>query len=163
MTETPTILLAVAMTSDCNARVPAIEFPSAGLIFCGLLTGIIAGIAVLFRPDSGLFAAALGSTLGGFDAIQAGREVGENDARVTNTARRLAYRVIARRGFIPLAFCLVLIPWTIRNERVFHLFQPLAPPMQKCPASLCRVVTLVWLPDVVGRWALYRPRSLDAR
>jgi len=44
-----------------------------------------------------------------------------------------------------LAFCLVLVPWTIRNYRVFHLFQPLAPAHAEMPGEFVPRGYLSWL------------------
>ncbi|HBB87471.1 MAG TPA: hypothetical protein DC047_07645, partial [Blastocatellia bacterium] len=44
-----------------------------------------------------------------------------------------------------LAFCLVLVPWTIRNHRVFHLFQPLAPAHAEMPGEFVPRGYLAWL------------------
>jgi len=44
-----------------------------------------------------------------------------------------------------LAFCLVLVPWTIRNYRVFHLFQPLAPAHGEMPGEFVPRGYLLWL------------------
>jgi 4-amino-4-deoxy-L-arabinose transferase-like glycosyltransferase len=65
--------------------------------------------AVLLRPEQGLLAAA-----------------------VIPAMLWLAWRAGGLRGALPVlaaAICIVLplVPWAIRNERVFHVFQPLAP------------------------------------
>jgi hypothetical protein len=44
-----------------------------------------------------------------------------------------------------LAFCLVLVPWTIRNSRVFHVFQPLAPAHAEMPGEFVPRGYLNWL------------------
>jgi hypothetical protein len=44
-----------------------------------------------------------------------------------------------------LAFCFVLIPWTIRNYRVFHLFQPLSPTHGEMPGEFVPRGYLMWL------------------
>lgn len=100
------------------------------------ISGLLAGATVLFRPDTALFALAVFLTLI-LSAIFAKREdtptppgeASENsgeEPRVSkpflNPSRALFLAVV----FV-FAFCLMLAPWTIRNRRVFHVFQPFAP------------------------------------
>src|SRR5437773_2243652 len=47
-------------------------------------------------------------------------------------------------ALISLAFCVVLVPWTIRNWRTFHLFQPLAPAHAEMPNE--------FIPHGYNRW-----------
>ncbi|HBB87470.1 MAG TPA: hypothetical protein DC047_07640, partial [Blastocatellia bacterium] len=61
LTETPTIFFAVAMC--LTATLAFRELDQKRAVLWWLATGIISGLAVLFRPDSGLFAAAIGITL----------------------------------------------------------------------------------------------------
>ena len=44
-----------------------------------------------------------------------------------------------------VAFCVVLIPWTIRNYRVFHVFQPLSPAHGEMPGEFVPRGYLLWL------------------
>jgi len=99
------------------------------------VSGLIAGLAVLFRPDSGLFAAAVGLTLVSSLLVKRG---------VSSLPRRLKSLVLCGAVF-SLAFCLVLVPWTIRNYRVFHLFQPLAPAHGEMPGEFVPRGYLLWL------------------
>jgi hypothetical protein len=46
---------------------------------------------------------------------------------------------------LSLAFCLVLVPWTIRNYRVFHLFQPLSPAHGEMPGEFVPRGYLLWV------------------
>lgn len=89
-----------------------------------ITTGLIAGVAVLFRPDSGLFAAAIGATL------------------MLSVRLRTA---IPSAVLFSIAFCLVLVPWTIRNRRVFHVFQPLAPAHAEMPGEFVARGYLLWV------------------
>ena len=130
-----------------------------------LVAGLCGGLAVLFRPDSGLFAAAVGLTLVITAPIwsavaSAARhrfgsptnfslssrlesEVRSDDKlKFVGHQRRLALpahstltRTLAAGSLFSLAFVLVLVPWTIRNARVFHLFQPLSPSHGEMPGE----------------------------
>jgi len=93
-----------------------------------IISGLCAGIAVLFRPDSGLFAAAVGATL------------------VLSSLSRARFRnAILSATLFSLAFCVVLVPWTLRNRRVFHLFQPLAPAHAEMPGEFVPRGYLLWV------------------
>jgi 4-amino-4-deoxy-L-arabinose transferase-like glycosyltransferase len=94
-----------------------------------IATGVLAGLAVSFRPDSGLFAAAIGSTLI-LSALPVFRRVRE---------------AILYAAVFSLAFCIVLVPWTIRNRRVFHVFQPLAPAHAEMPGEFVPRGYLLWV------------------
>jgi 4-amino-4-deoxy-L-arabinose transferase-like glycosyltransferase len=72
--------------------------------------------SLLLRPEQGLLAAALLPAMGG-----------------------IAWR--SRRRLVPViacAVCLVLplVPWTVRNWRTFHVFQPLAPRYANDPGEM---------------------------
>lgn len=54
-------------------------------------------------------------------------------------------RTLAAGAIFSLAFVLVLIPWTIRNARVFHLFQPLAPSHGEMPGEFVPRGYQLWL------------------
>jgi 4-amino-4-deoxy-L-arabinose transferase-like glycosyltransferase len=118
LTEVPTNFLAVA-----TVLAATFAFKKNALRWW-IVTGLIAGLAVLFRPDSGLFAAAIGVTL------------------VLSTRMRTA---IPSAALFSIAFCLVLVPWTIRHRRVFHVFQPLAPAHAEMPGEFVARGYLLWV------------------
>lgn len=104
------------------------------------MTGAVAGLAILFRPDSGLFAAAVGITLVVTEFFgrppAAGESVSARSRLLKTTYLGLVYSA---------TFCLVLLPWTIRNKHVFHLFQPLAPAHAEMPGEFVPHGYLSWL------------------
>jgi hypothetical protein len=106
--------------------------PSGGPIFWWIVTGILCGLAVLFRPDSGLFALAIGLTLvvAGLFPIWT-----ERAKRNASRYQKDLTRTFLQGAVFSLAFMFVLAPWTIRNWRVFHLFQPLAPAHGEMPGE----------------------------
>lgn len=129
LTEVPTDFLAVAMvltvtfafkTADRGDRRKAVLWWAA--------SGLIVGLAVLFRPDSGLFAAAVGLAL-----------------MCPRLLQRRWKEMFVCGAVFSLAFCLVLVPWTIRNYRVFHMFQPLAPAHGEMPGEFVPRGYLLWL------------------
>ena len=159
LTETPTMFCAVAMCLTATLALKATkQTKTVGL---WLATGLLAGVAVLFRPDSGLFALAIGITL---VVAMLGRA-----SEVTLAKRReeILYRT-ARTSFLgavfSLAFCLVLVPWTVRNYRVFHFFQPLAPAHAEMPGEFVPRGYYSWLRTWIddGRYIGPVLWSLDA-
>jgi hypothetical protein len=129
------------------------------------LAGLLGGLAVTFRPDSGLFLAALGITLvvSGLRPIWSalasvarhrfGSRVEDSQAandpvhprRIALPAPSRVARMVAAGAVLSFAFVLVLLPWTIRNARVFHLFQPLAPSHGEMPGEFVPRGYQLWL------------------
>src|ERR1044071_6644592 len=98
LTEVWASFLAVAMTLTATFAFKATVRKRA--LAWWVVTGLIAGLAVLFRPDSGLFAAAIGgtlilSTLAGWRRLN---------------LRRIA-EVLLCAVLFSVAFCIVLVPW----------------------------------------------------
>ena len=159
LTETPTMFLALAMCLTATLAFKATNQRKTLLPW--LATGLLAGVAVLFRPDSGLFALAIGITLVVATLGRAG-EVKFNSKR-----EEILYRT-ARTSYLgavfSLAFCLVLVPWAVRNYRVFHLFQPLAPAHAEMPGEFVPRGYYSWLRTWIddGRYVGVVLWSLDA-
>lgn len=106
-----------------------------------LVAGLLGGLAVLFRPDSGLFVAAVGIAL----AVGGLRPIWSALASAALPAHSKFPRAVAAGAFLTLAFVLVLLPWTIRNARVFHQFQPLAPSHGEMPGEFVPRGYQLWL------------------
>src|SRR5689334_19523068 len=126
LTEVITNFLAVAMVLTVTWAFKSTELRRS--LVCWGVSGLIVGLAVLFRPDSGLFAAAVGVTI----VLWFGW-------------RRDFKRLVLSGACLSLVFCLVLVPWTIRNYRVFHLFQPLSPAHGEMPGEFVPRGYLLWL------------------
>jgi len=107
-------------------------------IFCGL--AVAAG--VLLRPDAGILLAAICAYL------------------VIEFFRRPDKLRIASCGILLVMVSLApLVPWTLRNWRMFHVFQPLAPryannPWEFVPAGFNRWVK-TWLADYASVEDIY--------
>ncbi|HEY4423490.1 MAG TPA: glycosyltransferase family 39 protein [Pyrinomonadaceae bacterium] len=127
LTEVPTNFLAVAMVLTATFAFKATV--RRRVLAWWIVTGLLAGIAVFFRPDSGLFAAAIGLTLM-LPALSGFRKFRE----------ATLYAAI-----FSIAFCLVLVPWTIRNRRLFHVFQPLSPAHAEMPGEFVPRGYLLWV------------------
>jgi hypothetical protein len=156
LTETPTVFFAVAMCLTATLAFRATN-PRRSL-WLWLVTGWVAGTAVLFRPDSGLFAAGIGITL----VVISLRRSSEQNLTPAGEVRYRVSRASYLGAVFSLAFCVVLAPWTIRNFRVFHLIQPLAPAHAEMPGEFVPRGYLSWLrtwiddPRYIGPvlWAL---------
>src|SRR5258705_1277090 len=139
LTETPTMFFAIGMTLTATLALRATNTKKT--LWLWLATGLLAGVAVLFRPDSGLFALALGLTL---VTATLGRT---SEVKLSKQRDEILHRT-ARTSYLgavfSLAFCLALVPWTIRNYRVFHLFQPLSPAHAEMPGEFVPRGYLTW-------------------
>lgn len=140
LSETLTMFLAMAMTLTGTLALTANSQRKVLLLW--IATGLIAGIAVLVRPDSGLFALALGLTL---VVNTLGRAA---EVKLKTKREELLFRT-ARTSYLgavfSLAFCLALVPWTIRNYRVFHFFQPIASVHAAMPGEFVPHGYLTWV------------------
>src|SRR5882724_6831209 len=105
LTETLTMFFAVAMCLTATLALRART--QRRVLGLWVVTGLVAGVAVLLRPDSGLFALAIGITLA---VSMLGRS---SDAKPGKKRKELLYRS-ARASYLgavfSLAFCLVLVP-----------------------------------------------------
>ena len=109
-----------------------------------LVAGLWSGAAILLRPDSGLLLAALGFPL----LVLLVRPV-----QGQRTATALAGIALLAASLVPL------VPWTVRNWRSFHVFQPLAPryandPGEFVPQGFNRW-TKTWTVDFVSVYEVY--------
>ena len=131
LTEVPTSFLAVTL---CLLTMLALKTRNQRkAIVLWFLAGVVAGVAVCFRPDSGLFAAAVGLTI----LLWALLSKSDNE----KFTGRFSKAVVP----FSFAFCLVLAPWTIRNRRVFGVFQPLSPAHGEMPGEFVPRGYLMWL------------------
>jgi hypothetical protein len=112
------------------------------------LTAVALSCAILFRPDGVLLAAAIIPGIWWYS---------RRDATGAATCK---WRTSLRAPlFCALLVALPFVPWTIRNYRVFHVFQPLAPRYANDPgeSTLPGYVrwTKTWLADYVSSPELY--------
>lgn len=140
LTETCTTLLASLCVLSASLAMSVNGHAKAALWW--VLAGLSGGIATLFRPDSGLFVAAVGITLviaGGYPVITRWR------ARATRESARVLGRTVVCGLFLSIGFAAALTPWAIRNERVFGLFQPIAPSQANMPGEFVPNGYIGWL------------------
>ncbi|HTK38968.1 MAG TPA: phospholipid carrier-dependent glycosyltransferase [Pyrinomonadaceae bacterium] len=134
LTETLTMFFLAAMTL---AATYGLKSQNRNASWAWWITaGIIAGFAVYLRPDSGLFAFGLGLTLAVSVLFKRASEV---------SFGRNFCSVIIKGILFSVAFMLALVPWTVRNERVFGRFQPLAPAHAEAPGEFVPHGYFLWL------------------
>jgi 4-amino-4-deoxy-L-arabinose transferase-like glycosyltransferase len=111
--------------------------------------GVLGGGATMFRPDAAMFVGAAGILM---VLVQAGKAVASAQSSKTSTAksarRRLAEPLktaLVSGTAITLGFGLALTPWTIRNARVFGMFQPIAPSDAGMPGEFSYQGYIAWL------------------
>ena len=109
-----------------------------------IVAGLIGGIAVFFRPDNGLFVAAVGLTLVVVGVSRLWSALAERRTPRRGVAQTVK-EVLVCGVLFSLAFAIVLTPWTIRNWRLFHLFQPLAPAHAEMPGEFVPRGYGLWL------------------
>jgi phage shock protein PspC (stress-responsive transcriptional regulator) len=178
LTEVPTTFLALAMflaatiafregstTEDTEGN----KKESRRALLWWMVAGLCGGLGVLFRPDSGLFAFAVGLTLvitglfgvpplgGLFRKKPKPPEGGTPDQKRSGRLSKNLSRVLASGSLFSLAFILLLVPWTIRNARVFHLFQPLSPSHGEMPGEFVPRGYNLWLRTWVDDEAYVSP------
>jgi 4-amino-4-deoxy-L-arabinose transferase-like glycosyltransferase len=104
---------------------------------CWIFCGISVAAGILVRPDGGILLAGIGAYL------------------LVELFRRPHKRRIIAAGILLAVFSFApLIPWTLRNWREFHVFEPLAPryannPWEFVAAGFNRWIT-TWLVDYVS-------------
>ncbi len=117
LTEVPTVFL-TAVALDC-AVAGLMRLDNAGSAFgWWALSGLAVAGCIYLRPDGGVVLIAIGSVL------------------LQRLAFSSAKTPTLLAGIVLVIFALIpLLPWTIRNWRVFHQFQPLAPPHANAPGE----------------------------
>lgn len=107
----------------------------------GVACGLLAGYGLLLRPDNGIV---LGVVCIGLFLLG---------------ARQRQMRIMRAAFLVGVIAVLPLIPWTVRNWKVFHVFQPLAPryanqPGEFVPRGFNRW-TKTWMADYVSVEEIY--------
>ncbi len=140
LTETWAMLLVTACVLASTLALKA-ESRVRGFVLW-VVAGLVGGAATLVRPDSGFFVAAIGSTAALVGLVAA--------IRAWNPAtRRLVPGIlgtaVARGVMFSIGFALALAPWTIRNARLFGVFEPLAPAAAVMPQDFVPHGYVDWL------------------
>lgn len=113
-----------------------------------ILAGLTGGLATLFRPDSGLLVAGVGFSLVIIAAYRvARRRIGasESSDALGGAPRQVLTRALAYGAILSIGFIVAIGPWTIRNWRMFHVFQPIAPAQANMPDEFVPRGYIRWL------------------
>ena len=146
LTEVPTIFLMLAMMLTATLAIKSRATSRA--ILWWILTGLLGGLAVEMRPDSGLFCLALGLTL--------------IVATIADLGLKSAIIPMIKKGLVfAAAFVIVLTPWTIRNAQIFGQFQPLAPQYAAAPGEFVPRGYFHWLRTWVDDFKYVGPTQWD--
>ncbi len=98
-----------------------------------VVSGVLGAAGVMLRPDAGLFVLGVGLTIAVSAFWGRGRFLS-----------RLGDRML--KGIVfSIAFALMFVPWTIRNERHFGIFLPLAPTHAEMPGEFVPHGYYLWL------------------
>src|ERR1051326_519752 len=109
------------------------------------IAGLLGGGAVMFRPDCGLFMASIGFTLVMATIWRWWISHRKHSRRFSLTVHSKLSRLFVFGAAFALGFAVTLAPWTIRNWRVFHLFQPLSPVNAEMPGEFIPHGYLRWV------------------
>jgi 4-amino-4-deoxy-L-arabinose transferase-like glycosyltransferase len=130
LTEVPTIFLMTAMALAATYAIKSGEWRSSAAWW--LLAGLTAGPAVEMRPDSAFYALGAGLTL----VVAAFLKLPAKTPVVSAAWKGAAFTLV---------FVIVLTPWTIRNYRVFGLFQPVPTVHANMPDEFVPLGYDLWL------------------
>lgn len=113
-----------------------------------VISGLCAGVATMFRPDSVIFIGAVGFAL----LVLAIFRVIKNRTHRTNRSyssytsyEPTPIRIVVSALALLIGFVVVLTPWTVRNERVLGIFQPIAPRYANMPGEFVPKGYMDWL------------------
>jgi len=146
LTETCTnfLVVACALTASIGIKRGSLR----GGISWWALSGISGGLATLFRPDSGLFVAAVGITLVVAGLSRAKSLLSKSAERSTvpiANPRMSLIQTFVSAITLTIGFCVVLAPWAARNWRLFGVFQPIAPEHANMPGEFVPLGYIEWL------------------
>ena len=119
-----------------------------------LAAGLLAGAATMFRPDSALFLGGAGVMLLIAGLLQtfarlrrSSPEPGREGARpiMATIGTTIGATTLVSLLAVTIGFASLLAPWTIRNARVFGVFQPVAPPYANMPDEFAPFGYIAWL------------------
>jgi len=111
-----------------------------------LIAGIAGGIATMFRPDCAFFSGGIGILLlseGLMDSVRIRRA-----KQATEKMKGAGATIVATLlgcGALTIGFVMALTPWTVRNARVFGVFQPVAPVYANMPEEFAPMGYISWL------------------
>jgi multisubunit Na+/H+ antiporter MnhB subunit len=106
------------------------------------VAGVCGGAATMFRPDGAMFAGSVGVALVLTSLVRSIRERRKSGTRI---ALQSLSGAVAPGLALSFAFVATLTPWTVRNERVFQRFEPIAPYDATMPDEFSWLGYMTWL------------------
>jgi 4-amino-4-deoxy-L-arabinose transferase-like glycosyltransferase len=137
LTETWAILLTAAFSLAATLALKTARRGKALLWW--LAAGLLGGAVTMFRPDCALFVGGVGVMLASTALARAGIQ------QPRKGAGHALGKTFLNCAALSIAFAAVLAPWTIRNARLFGVFQPVAPRLATDPGKSAPVGYVAWL------------------
>ena len=110
-----------------------------------LAAGLLGGAATVFRPDCALFLGGAGVMLLLAGLLRFARPRRSSEQPRREGARPIIATTLVSCLAVSVGFASALAPWTIRNARVFGVFQPVAPPYANMPDEVAPFGYIAWL------------------
>ena len=155
LTETWATFLVTAFALVATLALKSERTPRAALLW--LTAGLLGGAATMLRPDCALFVGGAGVMLVGAGLFRTFAS-SLNSANAGKTrSLNAALATILGCGALAIGFSLMLAPWTIRNARVFGVFQPVAPQYANMPYEFVPFGYVNWLRTWVDDERYVRP------
>lgn len=155
LTETWATLLITALAVVATLALKS-EFPARAALLW-LAAGLLGGVATMCRPDCALFVCGAGAMIVGAGLFRAfvPSTSATNDWKTRNS--RAALAMVLGCVALTIGFSVALAPWTIRNARVFAVFQPVSPQYANMPYEFVPFGYVSWLRTWVDEERYVRP------
>lgn len=155
LTETWATLLITALALVATLALKS-ELPARAALLW-LAAGLLGGVATMCRPDCALFVGGAGAMLLGTGLFRA--FVLSLNAPLARKGESLsaALAMVLSCAALTIGFSAMLAPWTIRNARVFGVFQPVAPQYANMPYEFVPFGYVSWLRTWVDEERYVRP------
>lgn len=155
LTETWATLLITALVLVATLALKTERASRAALMW--LAAGLLGGAATMCRPDCALFVGGAGAMLVGAGIFRALAPSLNSPLVRKSRSLSAAFGMILSCVALTIGFSVILAPWTIRNARVFGVFQPVAPPYANMPYEFVPFGYVSWLRTWVDDERYVRP------
>jgi hypothetical protein len=142
LTETWATLLATAVAVVATLGLKKRWSRTSALFW--LAAGLLGGVVTMLRPDCALFLGGAGMMFVTASLVEARMKCTSGQPRHAR-ARSIIGMTLVSGIALCVGFASALAPWTIRNARVFGVFQPVAPPHANMPDEFAPMGYIAWL------------------